>query len=462
MRRIVSIATVVLAFLLPHEVGAQEVKGEDEILEFKAHGLVAFEAGQIVSGVRNEGTNMLPIDHIWQERLLLRIGGQVDLGERFTASFLAQGNLAFSYPMDNANKDKNSLSARKIFFPLEGQGSYSIGNVNSPFLKIALGFFPFKYNQDVRNLGEFMFRTSTYPLYFNNEFDFPRARLLGLRLTSDIKVNEILSSIHAEGLFFSELDFYPAQNWGLAAIASVKLFNILEIGGGITGNNLFSVYGNANKTGFEFLDLVTPKSDLNKYLDTNNITMRVDTQYSFPDTNYDTAIAGYYTFRGSKAMVRLALDPKPLIPLSIFGENDLRLYAEMCIVGLKNYPYQYEKPICRMPIAFGFNFPGFKIVDLINIELEYLNTGNKLLSSFWVLEDRIPKPLETTEATYKRNPWKWSIFIEKRFMKHIAFKFQLARDHIVPKAYNADYEERGESLFRKGDWAWMMKSEFSF
>ena len=42
----------------------------------------------------------------------------------------------------------------------------------------------------------------------------------------------------------------------------------------------------------------------------------------------------------------------------------------MALIGVKNYPGWYsERPEERMPIMAGFNFPTFKILDVLSIEV---------------------------------------------------------------------------------------------
>ncbi|MDZ7262100.1 MAG: hypothetical protein ONB05_08355 [candidate division KSB1 bacterium] len=69
---------------------------------------------------------------------------------------------------------------------------------------------------------------------------------------------------------------------------------------------------------------------------------------------------GYYTFGGTKVMARIAFDPKPLLPWNFFGRRDVRIYGEMAVLGIKNYPRYYEKITERMPVMLGFNIPAFK------------------------------------------------------------------------------------------------------
>jgi hypothetical protein len=458
MRRFLLCILGVLFFSLIQSPAHAQDESEPGV-QFKWHGLIAMEVGQIVKGIYRSNTNYeTDADHIWQEKLLLRIGGELIIGDRFNAIFLGQGVLAYPYPIVNLTRDFQLAQPARLFYPLQGEGIYSfLGDPKAPFAQAAVGFFPYKYNPDVKNLGEFLFRTSTYPLYFNNDFDFPRARMLGIRLSGNSQNLFSAVQVKMDALFFSELEFYPTQGWGLAGIASCTILKGIEIGGGISGHNLFSVYNSMTGTGFDQRDLITPHHG-SYFIKTDSSTVIVE---GAPTTIYDTT---FYSFKGLKAMARLAFDPKVFFNSSLFGPNDLRVYAEACLVGIANQGEYYKYPENRIPVAFGINLPGFKVIDMVNVEFEYLNTDHPL-NWTQVYRLQLPIPVEATsenDLSYTRNPWKWSIFIEKRFLKHIGIKAQVSRDHYVPKAYTAIYENRGEFLKRWNDWMWMLKTEVSW
>jgi len=72
-------------------------------------------------------------------------------------------------------------------------------------------------------------------------------------------------------------------------------------------------------------------------------------------------------------MGRLTIDPKGFIPLSIFGKEDLKLYAEDRDPGSQGLPGQnlndslvaYDDITERMPIMFGLHVPTFKVLDVL-------------------------------------------------------------------------------------------------
>lgn len=48
-----------------------------------------------------------------------------------------------------------------------------------------MGYFPYKFNPDATNLGEFLFRTGTYPLYLISNFN--HSHLLAAAITAEIE-----------------------------------------------------------------------------------------------------------------------------------------------------------------------------------------------------------------------------------------------------------------------------------
>jgi hypothetical protein len=98
---------------------------------------------------------------------------------------------------------------------------------------------------------------------------------------------------------------------------------------------------------------------------------------NFPDYGYLKAPGdtGYYTFAGTKLMLRFAFDPKRLagdapVVKNVFGETGGTIYAEAAILGVKNYPksndfgststsniFGYDDIFQKMPVTVGFDWP---------------------------------------------------------------------------------------------------------
>jgi hypothetical protein len=193
----------------------------------------------------------------------------------------------------------------------------------------------------------------------------------------------------------------------------------------------------------------------------------------------------WYTFKGIKTMGRITIDPKGIFKyfgaedaLSIFGKEDLKIYGEACILGLQDQDTVYHKLSERIPVMFGFNFPAFKLLDVISCQLEYYsspypNDYQKIL----LMKTYRGVPLPVLDASdmaggnggytmesYKHDNWKWSIYANRFFGKerHIGIIAQAARDHwrtMTSYVLASDYEE---GLVKVKQWYWATKAVFIF
>jgi len=427
-----------------------------------------FQTGQIEKGsLKFEdvatfgfGTGQFKIDHAWYEDAVIEFGFDAIYREHLKLAFTLGTKLYFSYPMREA--DKFTKNMRQDVFLGDLYAQYHIGDIAMPLFLGQVGYFRFKYNPDGRNFGDYLFRTGTYPIWFDMGFDAPWQRLLGL---------------HAQGNFFESLKLdlllisstvAPAMNWSFAGLVNYDVadMHFVNIGAGVDFANLFSIYTDHSFPIFGG-DLTTPKSSL--------------INYRYIAENGDTA---WYTFKGTKVMGRISIDPKAFLPWKeMLGENDLKLYAEADIIGLKDYPDtgidQYNAPVLiapsynklwqKMPVTVGFNFPTFKILDVLNGELEWfraryyndpsnlINYGSKPLPyGVWLWnEPAIPHPIKSY--------LKWSVYAKKSFLNgHFAITGQLARDHMRLPCAAYSYEMWNELLVEAEDWCWTLKTSWLF
>ena len=387
----------------------------------KSWGFVSYEAGQIVNGYYLAS----PVDHVWQHRLQAQIGAEASIIERLRVLIGAEFMLSYSYPLI-----QNYYSTQEThFFPYihQAEGVYAAGDPGKVSLEAALGFFPFKYNAQARNLGEYLFRTGTYPGYIVNDFDFPKSRLLGFRLE-----NTLLNTIHNCILLTSETDRFPTQDFSLADILDVTIWKAITVGGAVSFCHLISV----NNT------FTTPRTD---------------------ETRIPGDSTKYYTFRGTKLMARFSFDPKALFSTKFLGSEDLLLYGEGAILGVKNYPEYYEKMTERMPVMVGFNIPTFKLLDVLSVEAEWW--GNRYPNSYRRLyEYYVPLPsFETVDSSiYRNDDWKWSVYLKKSITRGISIIAQAANDHMRVATYEYTFQDKEETLRHKNDWHYLIKCQFSF
>jgi hypothetical protein len=428
----------------------QNLFGADSGVKLLLHGYGYLQAGQIEQGVSDPIISGGTItDHLWTEEALLGIGLDQMYRERFRVKVGMEGKLYFSYPMYPVGRVVTKY-LRQDFYFTDVNASYALGDPQSPWLRLRTGYFAFNYNPDVRNLGEYLFRSGTYPAYIMTSFDFPAARLLGFGAESDL-----FGHLHQDLLFTTETYYFPVMNWGMAYLLSAR-FPFVEIGGGVDFAHLFSVY--------------TPRYSKQFLGDPTTPPLTQNAQYV--DGNGDTS---YYTFKGTKLMGRVSFDPKAFFNSHLFGPADLKLYSEACLIGAKSYPDSgfmsgnrariapsYNNWWEKMPVTFGFNFPAFKVFDVLSVEgewfgSEYLNDASS------VMKNSVPLPVYPSNPAILENKWKWSVYATRSFLDgRFSVTGQVARDH--KRVSCADYDSQiwQEMLPEKNDWWWVVKTGWRF
>jgi hypothetical protein len=419
--------------------------GDSAVTESHAifHAISALQMGQIQEA--NYNVTLMPrtIQPIWMTQMLLNVGAEYIAGPHLTLRSGVEGKLWYNtYPRSAIHLISTYMTADKnfTFYFDRADGTWSLGSPERAALQMQLGLFPFKYNPDARNLGEFLFRSGTYPAFLIGEFDYPLARLLGARVGVSV-----MGKLTADLLLTNEMDFASFNDFSLSGLAAYSPWKFLTMRAGVCFSHLISVYDSAT----------TPPFASNSYLTDNG----------------DTA---YYTFRGTKLMAGIALDPKRIFlrdNAGIFGENDLRLYAEAAILGVKNYPasnanpYGYDTLSRKLPVLLGLNVPCFKILDVLAIEAEWY--GCRYPNSYQEVASRgFPLPasinLNRDSSDYANDDWKWSVYASKSLGKNFKIVGQVARDHLRHLSQFVENVDREEMFSTKGHWYWMTKAEFRF
>ena len=126
-------------------------------------------------------------------------------------------------------------------------------------------------------------------------------------------------------------------------------------------------------------------------------------------------------------------------PSSLISEHDLRFYFETVLMGTKNYPTFYEKPLERTVTLLGFNFPTFGLLNLLSLEMEYAPTPWKM-STDRAHGGALAVPIGEgsglqagnfpNEFRYSRDDWKWTLLARKNLYPGLALLFQAANDHM--------------------------------
>jgi hypothetical protein len=411
--------------------------GQDSLsVSFKPNGHASMEAGQIVKGFDKNSENNVTkglITNVWTEKIYAGLGLDVN--------FLHNTTLSSGFEVKTFNEDTRTVSSgftRRFyyyFYLTQAELARTFVDDSTWKFKAGGGYFPYKYDDDVRNLGEYLFRSTTYPQTLTTEFDYPFARLAGLYAQGAYSSG--INKLKLDLLVTTNTEWLAILDINLSVLASYNLAKIFEIGAGVSFCSILSADESAT----------TPKSAATQYLqgtDTLN-----------------------YTYRGTKVMGRASLDPKKIFSSTIFGDQDLRLYGEAAVLGIKNYPAALKAPIWynsileRIPLMVGFNLPAFKILDVFSVEAEWW--GNRYPNSLeGVINDGVPLPFrpgtQTIDSTkYKNDNVKWSIYLTKSFAKNYKITLQVADDHRRTFAWDWNRQDWEESLQGFGCWYYVLK-----
>jgi hypothetical protein len=435
-------------------MAAVEMSTKDENTSLKMYGDAGLQTGQAFKYFYKDYREY---NHQWVQQSLLHLGIHAAYGSNLEVKLGVEGRLWFSLP-DQSGKTTGQAYALydKIFSYTiyEACGSYLLGDTGSFHGSITTGFFRYKYNPEVRNLGEYLFRSYAYPGVVVNYFDMTDARLTGLKVSGDLPVGDLLH-LHADGMLTFETEFYPFFDATPSLIGNCTVAKALDVSLGVSFSRLFPVNDS----------LTTPKTDpKSRYITKDNDT-------------------GYYTYAGTKCMVRLSFDPKCFFPSDMFGPSDLKIYGEAAILGVESYPandtlnspmtgnyniWGYDTLLNKIPVMFGFNVPCCNILDVCALEFEYyrcrypMNLANAVrLGSQYAY----PIPAEYNKPLwyYNSDNWKWSVYAKKTFLQNrIGLVLQFARDHMrfqhildEPKVYE-------EALVRPNHWWWTSKVYWAF
>ena len=449
---------------------------EDEMKKFDFTGAAVIESGQLVNykfGMAGE-----EFSHQWLQDNQLWMGVHSQLHPRLQGAIGIMGWLSYStYPDSMVQDPSRDLKDVSIKFHFDrAEMIVNVGpDPQDSVARIHIGLFPFKYNPEVRNLGEYLFRSGCYPGYLVSDGLDLWPQLSGIRLSS------YLFNRWRNDLFLtSELYMYPFNDFSLSYVTDITVANkMLTIGAGIQLYRCFPVNN----------DYTQPKIFENTGTPAPN----------YYRENGDTA--GWYTYAGTKVMGRFTFDPKPIIVSELFGAEDLKIYMEAAILGVKDYPanmdivglnpvneFGYNHFMEKMPIMAGLNVPTFKALDVLSLEVEYY--GKKYVNRVPVITDgmlstKLPLPYDPTlnsgepegskvngalgTGNYSKNTyyggaaqWKWSIYAKKTLFNNFSMIFIAARDHSRVQSSIGRVLDAEEALIKDNQWYWMLKFGYAF
>ncbi|MDB5048283.1 MAG: hypothetical protein JWO30_1354 [Fibrobacteres bacterium] len=362
-------------------------------------------------------------------------------------------------------------------------------------LGFQFGMFDYKYNEDASNLGEYLFRSGTYPVYVTS------GGLWFMNKTSvqlqALRAGYNRGALTSDFFLITETSMPSLYDLSAAAVVGYKFADgLVDLGAGVNFKHMIPVKPSRTSPHISSNAYFTKDGETYTgydayYYERSNFYKRRMTEDPANAATYQALASAdslkgsnvklwlanpdsagidpkYYTQQGLITMARASVDFKKLIGSELFGPNDLRLYAEAAILGVQNYPFYYEKITERMPIMAGFNFPGFKFIDLISIQAEYFNSPN--LNSYWELvrsNSAVPTTPNGSDVTRSKTEYgditkndnlSWSILAKKTFGRASYISAQVARDHLRTVSIDTwTAPEPVEVLGRSSDWYWMLQ-----
>lgn len=453
-------------------MGVSAVASDD--IEFKRVSITGqFDNGQVVSGETHPEILGSAAGQSLDMRFFTRTGVWVTqeaiVNERLNLKVGVGGIFWYSMPSQRTSP----LTLQTQFGPgiSQAQGVYTWGDLDDPTAQLQMGYFPYKYNADAKNLGEYLMRSGTYPGYLVsggwNMVSSAAFMTQGARLSLPLWGGKFQSDF----LLAMETNLPPLFALTPAYVATLTPVNGVTLGAGIACNHCLSPRPSEE----------TPKFAANRII--NSATVTADSaDTDFDGTNdalqytytYDRADDEYYTFQGIKVSANASFDPKAFFPMDMLGPEDLKLYGEIAVLGWKNYSYLYEKRTERMPVMAGFNIPTFKLLDVLSLEVEYYN--NPFVNNYrsviydaiptWYLPDEgIPvseEDYEFNQSWTKRDNWKWSLYGKKEVTKGVRIYAQAASDHFRPYTFDlGPFPSYVPVTNRNGkDWYYIVRLEF--
>jgi hypothetical protein len=480
----------------------------------------ALDEGQAMQGA---GIAWKTMNRLWQQDMVFHLTEDMTYMERLRLILSMECQLTFSFlPVPTLPQ---TLNPQFNFYPNDAELSYSFGNLDKPWLRLSAGYFPYKYNPDAKDLGEYLFRDGAYPTFIITNFEFAETRELGFHLDGFVG-NPDIDQAKWDVMLTNETHYWPLQDWTLSAVVTNNLFNFLNVGGGASWQRLISV----NEA------VTTPHKGKSSYLDTNGVT-------------------NYYTYRALKLMARASVNPMRFIPdfkipfapffgdKPFLGKEDFKIYGELGVLGLFNYTAYdsqlvdtaggqaghmallkapksqnyYDSLGDRMPYMIGINLPtnpllSYGILPFILTKWLRDETGSDIRPLAWIglvpalasgvcnhylgwdlgldvlslefewsstrypddneyaIDPSNPMPVPVNPANRSTTligipqPVKYALYFKKSFLnQRFALSGQVARDHMRP-AEQADptHTVNDDFLLTKAQWWWTLRLSANF
>ena len=492
MRRHASVAC--LCLVLNAAYGA-----DGDVIERKPLALgTKIETGQLVDAEKD--INPDDPDGFYLSQIGVSMTQEVTVNHRLEMKVGVGGVFFYSYP--NIRGDAGAQGTKFGPGVSQAQANWKFGDTEAPWGSLRVGYFPFKYNPDAKNLGEYLFRSMAYPTFvFTGGWaitDNALAKIQGIQLT----LNQFNGALKHDFLLTSERDFRPQGDFSPAYLATVNA-GPFQAGGGVSLYHYLPIQKkrtesrNMNKeTILKFNDFpaftaktnfVTNKPDPGGPVvhargpitmtvnDWDNLIVEAQDSLVFSqDRAENLAIADSvknkirgdtvtFTVQGIKLMARASFDVQKIVPMPMLGDNALKVYGEAALLGFKDYPGFFENRMERLPLMFGINLPTFRLLDVLAWEMEYFPSS---------LPDNFDRMFDLNYVAYpdysllfhssrnnRQDDWKWSLYAKKQIVTGLSLLGQVANDHF--RTVNRQNLFTGQSLMRRpANWYYVVTLNF--
>lgn len=462
------------------------------------------ETGQIMNG-EPDVTSADP-DKFYLSQIGVNLTQEVTVNHRLEMKVGVGGVFFYSFPINRGN----AASQGTKFGPgvSQAQALYKFGDPDAPFASLRVGYFPYKYNPDAKNLGEYLFRSMPYPTFvFTGGWtitDNALAKVQGLQFT----FSQFGGSLRHDFLLTSERDFRPQGDFTPSYVAKLdagpfqfgagaSLYHFLPIQKERTESRNMADLSVIHFSDFPAFTAVTNSSDskpdpggpvahpggpitmtandlvnlIHEADRANNADARL--VFSSDPGRNDSIMQRVrdslprdtvtLTMQGIKLMARASFDLQKILPMPFLGDHALKVYFEAAMLGTRNQPGFFEKRWERVPMMFGINLPTFRLLDAFSVEAEYFPSS---------LPDNFDQLFDNNYPTYasysllfhdsrknRTDDWKWSLYANKKIATGLSLVGQVANDHF--RTINQMNLFTGQSIMRKpSNWYYVVTLNF--
>lgn len=439
-------------------IAATGVRAEAPALDFDQFSpKLAIDFGQIVKG--KTGSSEFEYQPMNRNTVLLSQTGH--FGEAWTFRAGLMGLLWWPFNTNPTEPVHRTMRSELRLREAVAQREFEMPGESRAYAE--LGWFQYKYNPDAHNLGEYLYRSGTYPgIVFTTDGYQLLDDAFNESLGAHFRLSQFDGVITHDANFFVEPFMAPIGDVTPAYELGLNL-PVFQAGVGAAWNRLFAWRPSRlrPKTPDNTYAKVTDaRTDAAGAPDTVVLAGRLDQLVTF--NPIDTAVLGHWTKQGLKLMARAALDFGFLLPGHLRGPGDLRVYAEAAVLGWQNQGFFYEKRWQRIPIMAGVNVPTFKLLDLLSVQAEYYaarfdNIQSYTTSSFPVWD--VEGFSSYHPSDYEKDDWKWSVYAVRSLGPLAKVRVQAANDHLRLREFLL--QQSDETLTRRpSHWYYLLRLEF--